>query len=747
MKNSLSILFFLSFCLIPVTFFAQVRIKNDTVPQQPKDDRNVMMNAAAANAGPRTVNIGLPANVGGTTIYENGLPVVFVFYPESPSTTWRMDAMSSETRLMNLTETAIKVGDIGFSLGTYDNLGTDVFKGVVNMKANHFGSILGTFAFSGPVNKNGLKYAVGGYGNFDRGTTKIKGSGLNNYYSDRMHLYKVGLTQDYKFDNMKGAISILYKYANNRGFGGMNAPFIYHMDGSITKYKDFKIGKDNYIAGQKYMLVDAYTGKLKEVDGLKDFASNSHTIYLIGNNDFKSGVKLNYSFRYHTAKTSSFNPAISSILDTKQNGSFVYEDSKKPYNGDKIQSGFAYGFRNVPVSSFDGILEIKKQNNLLGSHDWTIGLTTSNYKVDNFTQEGFRYYQTVEPNPKKLKKIGSELETQFEYHHGTENKQALYFMDKWDVSNVLTLNIGARIQYHRMRGQYQNIADQLPVEKGFLNGGKTRIKNDWWNKAFVLSTMYKVTERFGILADAGYNEDGGGYLATYSVGHDPNFKTSRIPSAAIGFFYNHDFFNIVSKLTYIQRNEYRSNLSFINEVNNEEKIVPIEYAIKTVGWTTDILLNPTDKFNIHFLLTIQDPKYKNYKVTPFDKTFDFSGKSVAGVSNVLIEIDPRYQFNKLGVWASGRYFSKSYSNLNNSLENKSRWETFAGADYQLNKQVRFNMTVTNPLNKKGIVGSIPGSALWTKEQAEEMAKENNGFLLSGGYMLPFTIEFGINITL
>ena len=56
---------------------AQEKVKSDSVKVK-EGDRNVMLNAAN-NTGPRDVNIGLPASVGGTTILENGLPVVYFF--------------------------------------------------------------------------------------------------------------------------------------------------------------------------------------------------------------------------------------------------------------------------------------------------------------------------------------------------------------------------------------------------------------------------------------------------------------------------------------------------------------------------------------------------------------------------------------------------------------------------------------------------------------------------------------------
>jgi len=53
-----------------------------------EDNRNVMLNASS-NSGPREVNIGLPSSVGGITVLENDLPVVYYFWPELPTRTWR----------------------------------------------------------------------------------------------------------------------------------------------------------------------------------------------------------------------------------------------------------------------------------------------------------------------------------------------------------------------------------------------------------------------------------------------------------------------------------------------------------------------------------------------------------------------------------------------------------------------------------------------------------------------------------
>ena len=64
--------------------------KSDTakVAQKAGGTANVMLNASADN-GPRAVNIGLPASVGGTVVLENGLPVVYDFMGQMPTAVWR----------------------------------------------------------------------------------------------------------------------------------------------------------------------------------------------------------------------------------------------------------------------------------------------------------------------------------------------------------------------------------------------------------------------------------------------------------------------------------------------------------------------------------------------------------------------------------------------------------------------------------------------------------------------------------
>jgi hypothetical protein len=293
-----------------------------------------------------------------------------------------------------------------------------------------------------------------------------------------------------------------------------------------------------------------------------------------------------------------------------------------------------------------------------------------------------------------------------------------------------------------LRGDYINNAD---VDYGipYLSNRKTDISEDWFNKALMLSGVYKATKSFGLLGDVTYNEQAG-HLESYSAGNDPHIKKSTIPGFGLGVFFNHPLISLVSKATYIQRDEYRSTVNFTSSQGTVVRPT-VSYDIQTLGWTTDIMSSPFKNFNLHFLLTVQSPKYKNYSGTvDFGSSespvaYSFNDNTVTGVSAVLIEIDPSYQWEKVRLWLSARYFSKEYANLTNSLYFSGRWETFAGASYNVNKYLDITATVVNLLNQRGAQGTISGADLFTEAEAKTM----EGAILSGTYIRPFTVEFGI----
>lgn len=706
------------------------------------NDRNVMLNAAN-NTGPRDVNIGLPASVGGTTVLENGLPVVYFYWPEIPTKSWRQDATINRVQLYDLGNTAIKIGDVGFSVDTYDNLGTNIFQGSGSFNFNHFGLLRNDLNISGPIGTKGWKFTLGGYTSYDPGT--YKPAEITPFYSDQAHLYKIGITKDYVYGSGVGSITAFYKYANTRGLSGAEySPFIYGKDGKISELDGFKIGRNSYFERSgKITLKDAFTQEYERRDIINDYRSESHTVDLIGNNRFDNGLFMNYIVRYHSAKTGHYLPLMTGVNQATE-GQYTYEDGT-PYTGNNVQNVLVIASKRTPITSITGTFEIGKLWG--GGHDLRVGLNQWYYDIDKFASESVVYAQEVAPDPRKLVEVGGVADAYgnifagYEYHNGYENKTALYITDKWDINNLFTINLGARLEYQALRGDYQDAA--LGLDN--LNGPKTDIKKDWLNKAFMFSGVYKITGRFGLLGEANYNEQAG-HLENYSIGQDPDLQKSKILGGGFGLFFNHNLFSLVSKATYIQRDQYRTTVNFSNPMNPQEvKREITKYDISTFGWTTDVQAKPFRNFDLHFLFTWQLPKYKNYSGTvDFGggnvSEYDFSDKYVTGVSKFLIEIDPSYTWNDLRIWASARYFSKQYFNKPNTLELAGRWETFAGASYNINEHIDLGVTVVNLLNQRGASGSIPDADLIL---TEEQAQEKVGQIMSGTYIRPFSVELGV----
>lgn len=198
--------------------------------------------------------------------------------------------------------------------------------------------------------------------------------------------------------------------------------------------------------------------------------------------------------------------------------------------------------------------------------------------------------------------------------------------------------------------------------------------------------------------------------------------------------------NLVSAFTYARRTNDYSRLTVMSENPNEDPVmVGASSGIETMGWTTDAMFTPFKGFTFHAMVTLQSPKYTGYKFEAFNKTYDFSGKTVTKQSKLIVELDPNYTYDRFNIWASFRYYGKQYANVGNSVYFNGRWETFAGASYKASKMLTFNVNVVNFLNQRGAQGTIPGSELITD------GSQYAGTIMAGNYIRPFTVEFGAKL--
>lgn len=751
------------------------KAKADTVAvSTPKagETANVMLNASADN-GPRVVNIGLPNSVGGTTILENGLPVTYDFMGQMPTTVWRQDAGIGKFEVLNVAQTALLASDVGVSVSTYTNRGTDKFKGSVSFNTNSFGLLRGDVGISGPL-KNGFQYSLTAFVNMDPGTFR---SNISTFM-DKTQIYKGVLNKKYR----SGQIGIQYKFAYNEGISAKQSPYIYRSNGKVEALPGFEIGRDAYLEQSgKLHVIDPLTGKQEEWDAMTDLSSTSHVIDLFGDHKFNNGVVLDYTLRYHYANSGMYNPYLTSISantitkDAAGNNIYPYyyannvdgynSGNLSAYTGEYVQKGMMIAAPSSVKNTVMARIELSKKTN---KHHWMVGFHNWYYNADKVTMATYNYMFEVAPNPKNLVHIEADkfgnrsYNAAMQYYNGVDNKMALVATESWKPNNKLDLDFGTRLEWQRIDGDWYTEKDRAAApDATWVSGSTTDVKKNWFNVNFTANATYKAFKNAGFLAELMYIQQAG-KLSSYAGADDPNIEKCEIPGFSLGVYYNHPLFSVVSKMTKIERTNFKNNSTF-NAEWTDANYPGVEfsattkqtssYDVNTIGWTTDVLISPFKGFNLHLLLTLQNPKYKNYAMTinyqaekngvtsTYQESVNNNDNVARSVSKTIIEIDPSYSFGKFRVWASARYFSKEYANYPNTLIFAGRWETFAGLNFKYDKNVDFSISAVNLFGQSGAQGSISGTNTTTAEKAKELYDKP----LCGTYIRPFTIEFKTKI--
>ncbi|WP_085535257.1 TonB-dependent receptor [Massilibacteroides vaginae] len=736
--------------------------KSDTakVAQKAGGTANVMLNASADN-GPRAVNIGLPASVGGTVVLENGLPVVYDFMGQMPTAVWRQDNGVSKFQVLNVSETALLASDIGVSVSTWTNRGTETVKGAAGFTTNSFGLLRGDVNISGPL-KNGWYYSATAFLNMDPGTFR---SNISTFL-DKTQIYKGFLNKKYE----TGQIGIQYKFANSESINAKQSPYIYHKDGSVSRLPGFRIGRDSYLE-QSGMInaIDPLTGEAVAWDAMKDGGSTSHVVDILGDQQIGNGMILDYTFRYQYSNSGLYNPyltAITSSVDPNAaeadlkagNKRYYYADSPNaPYEG-YVQNGMMIFSPKSKKNTVMARVELSKKTE---NHHWMVGLHNWYYNVDKATSATYSYQFDVAPNPRSLvydewtmdadgngqwvrktdKSGNSKHNGAMQYYNGFENKMAAVATEKWKINDRFTVDAGTRLEWQRIDGDWYSAEDRKAGGTNWVSGKTSDVKKDWFNFSVTANATWKAFQNFGFLADAYYLQQAG-KLSMYAGADDPQIDKCEIPGFAAGVYFNHPMLSLVSKVTSIKRTNFKNNSTFNDPVTGAVDKKTISYDVSTIGWTSDVLFRPFKGFDLHMLLTLQNPKYKNYEfTTSWGQEVNNNDNVARSVSKTLIEIDPSYTFGKFRIWGSARYFSKEYANYPNTLIFKERWETFAGLNYKYDKNVDFGISVVNLLNQSGAQGSISGTNTTNAEQATALYDKP----LVGTYIRPFTIEFKTKI--
>lgn len=723
------------------------------------DTRNVMLNAADSYK-PREIQIGLPSE--DVNVYENGLPAVYSSSVHKLSAHWRNDASLKGTSLMSPSESAIATGNIAYAVNAKSQLGISdkKFQGILNYHANHFGLQNFDLNLSGQIAPNWF-WTASMYQNFDPGTQKQRYTD----FGDRTQIYHAGIS--HVFNNGRGKATLLYKYSYSKNPGNFNnqGPFIYNGDGSVSEFQGFKLGRYSYVPnGGSLPYYDVMNGNRTSWDFQQAMDNHANELAFLFENNFNNGWRWTLNAKYMDAPRANY---VDFGGSTISQASDINYDLTTDALGQDRYNGYVEGRRTWlhfgKVRSFMLTTELNKQ---LGNHNLRLGLNEWYYHL-NYHSSSFQWYASANDyptilygnyfNPFTNTTVRSQSydfnELSPEYTKGSENKLAAYFTDTWQVTPKFKLLYGARLEYYRMS------ADQIstPRYNGFYIGGTNaegtlitpaRVTKDKLNYAATIQGTYALTNNFGVLADATIATRFpriSDYAGTGPT--EEQYKRVTIPLIRGGVYYRNNWIDLTSMLTYISKSNNIDQQNLTNPGTSESKTVLLIYNIHTLGWTTSAEIDPFKNFHLHALFTWQKPQYSNYNASvTFNNGNTMSVNAndmiVKEIPQVLIELDPSYQITKdLRAWMSFRYFGKTYANLQEAFYFNGHWETFAGLNWQVNKKLSLGVDVVNIFNVTGAKGTINGTELVTKADASNY----KGYIMSGSYLRPFTVEFSASL--
>lgn len=699
------------------------------------NDHGVMLNAKDATE-PRQVEIGLPMSY--TAVSVDGVPAVYYYWPNTTSNHWRGEQLLAGQGLQNISTTAIKFGEIGYGVDSYMERGGEKFKGKVKYQTNTYGAQNFDMNLSGKLTKK-TYFTLSTYQNFDPGSMDLK---FTNYI-DRAQFYTAGLTR--LFNNDRGRFSVFYKYNVTHPLTTLAnyAPFTYDGDGKVSELNGFRMGRDSYLPVDGTMQYrDVKTGELVTNNLYDIIKTRTHEATALLDYDFGNNLTLAVKAKFSHSKGHSGDQLTMGF----------YEDADATYadNGDAFHGTIQRRLSQINAFCVKDAMFIAELQKKTANHNWAFGINELYSNID-YARSTTQYYHEVAPNPRKLVYNGKEyanLNGSSEYDKGFENKLAAYVNDTWRVSRNFRMGYGARLELFNIGvdyigdGRFSDFyigANYSDADGNSKTVGTTHHTNTGLNYVVSVSPTYNITSNFGLTGEINFLQQYR-HLEAYSGKTLPYYNHRPFILGRAGIFYNSSFVNLVSAFTYARRTNDYSRLTVMSDNPNEDPVmVGASSGIETMGWTTDAMFTPFKGFKFHAMLTLQSPKYTGYKFEAFNKTYDFSDKTVTKQSKMIIELDPNYTYDRFNIWASFRYYSKQYANVGNSVYFNGRWETFAGASYKANKMLTFNVNVVNFLNQRGAQGTIPGSELITD------GSQYAGTIMAGNYIRPFTVEFGAKL--
>jgi len=713
---------------------------------------------ARGDEGVKRMNIGLPDKAldgfGRTMLYEDGIPVLMEYAYQTPLMYSFVGLNVGETEIYRDGEALIMGGNTGYIINMDNRDSFPEFSGLAKLDISDYGKFLGTLYLGDQIGKKGWSYAFDMEGTYDNGQTKIPyGGRLTENYFGRLLLRKKAKKSTFRFV-IKG------KYG--AGFGGYpKALFLYKQDEKAHQYQDIILGEDILQPrDDSFDTYDVITGADKHVtikDGSSYYSLSGDIQF---DHSFDNGWELSSVSRYTHNKGEltiteniEYPKTLSEVaLDwgdllqeqtglapeiTAQYISYQYADTGEPLPADAYIARSAvtcfdtYTMDQVMLN-FKLAKKFDRQDLLIGAshygqfyHDMDGG-SSLYYGEMGIDMRRVDTYLTLpgEASGIPLSNEGMVRQNaQMTFVDGIKSRTAIFVRDRIQVSERLLLNLGLRIENTHFNIDTYETSKILDKGRRILDGRVNNRNNNldlYFNTAF----EYKLSDALDIHGH--YARGAERPVITKLMFQNQNTIEDKnsVSMGNFGVNYGKSKWVCSSTLNYIRQD------GLFQSITTEDMEISVrdEYSIRTFGWSNSALINPFDGFSFSGSVTFQNPERIGLRIKDESAgvDIDYSGTMPAGISKVIVELNPSYRFykNRFKLWMTARYYSKRAVTNSNDFFLAADWELYGGINYKVTKKLKVALTGTNLLNTiltQGVLvgryNAVAGDQLYGRPQA------------------------------
>jgi iron complex outermembrane receptor protein len=353
----------------------------------------------------------------------------------------------------------------------------------------------------------------------------------------------------------------------------------------------------------------------------------------------------------------------------------------------------------------------------LGEHQLTAGLYAADYSMADRWSLGNLLLMDVSDRPQRLSLPGvtdPQGFTQYSFFNliadYDADQYAVYGADEWQVTDQLRIDLGLRYDDETIDGSISNGVtvdlDGDPAtrwDNATSQAGASRrsvaesFDNFGWSAGF----NYELVERHAIF---GHYTDSA-RLPHFDNVRDGVLRKDPVTNVELGYKVSHERFVVFATLF---RTEF-DNVSF-NDIDLNGTPLVRTTGTRTSGIELEGEVLPTDALTIRFSMTLQDPKYREFRFhDAAGNIFDNTGNTVRRIPQRMWRVTPSYTFlkDRGRVFLTWTHVSDRYSNDENTRTLPGYDKFDAGVSFDVGNRWNLQLSGDNLTDEIGLTEGNP----------------------------------------